>query len=219
MVFSRKAVPPSSLIVGLFHHLWHKAVRFAVPLLRLWQPLTYILSLEISLPWTLHVNGIRAYVVFCVWIISLHLVLHYALESPLDSKEIKPVHPKGNPSWIFTGRTYAEAEALILDAKSRLIRKDPDTGKDWRQKEKRATEDEMASPTQWTWVWASSRRNSKGQRSLAYYSPWSREQLDTALASEQRSFCFIRTVTYINTSFILILRHILLYGYLLFHSQ
>ena len=66
------------------------------------------------------------------------------LESPLDSKEIKPVNLKGNQPWIFTGRTDAEAPILWPpDAKSRLIGKDPDAGKDWRQKEKRAIEDEM----------------------------------------------------------------------------
>ena len=71
------------------------------------------------------------------------MVLKKTLESPLDSKEIKPVHPKGNQTWIFTGRTDAEAEAPILgppDTKSRLIRKDPDSGKDWRQEEKGMTE-------------------------------------------------------------------------------
>ena len=68
------------------------------------------------------------------------------LESPLDSKEIKPVNPKGNQPWIFIGRTDGEAEAPILwppDAKSWRIVKDPDAGKDWRQKEKGMTEDEM----------------------------------------------------------------------------
>ena len=61
------------------------------------------------------------------------MVLEKTLESPLDCKEIQPVHPKGNQSWVFIGRTDAEAEALILwppDAKSQLIGKDPDTGKD-----------------------------------------------------------------------------------------
>ena len=75
-----------------------------------------------------------------------NVVLEKTLESPLDSKEIKPVHPKGNRSWIFIGRTDAEAEAPILwphDVKSLLIRKDPDAGKDWRQKKKGVTEDEM----------------------------------------------------------------------------
>ena len=68
------------------------------------------------------------------------------LESPLDSKEIKSVNPKGNQSWLFIERTDAEAEAPVLwphDAKSQLIGKDPDAGKDWGQEEKWATEDEM----------------------------------------------------------------------------
>ena len=85
------------------------------------------------------------------------------LKSPLDSKEIQLVHPKGNQSWIFIGRTDAEAETPILwppDVKNWLIWKDPAAGKDWRREEKGTTEDEMvgmASPTQWTWVWVSSR--------------------------------------------------------------
>ena len=79
-----------------------------------------------------------------------------------DCKDIQPVYPKGNHSWIFIGRTGAEPEALILwppDEKGWLIRKDPDTGKDWRQEENGTTEDEMvvASLTQWTWVCTSSR--------------------------------------------------------------
>ena len=82
-------------------------------------------------------------------------------ESPLDCKEIKPVNPKGNQSWILTGRTDVEAETPILwppDVKNWLIGKDCDAGKDWRQ-EKGMTEDEMVAwpPTGWTWVWASSR--------------------------------------------------------------
>ena len=85
------------------------------------------------------------------------------LENPLDCKEIKPVNPKGNQSWIFIGRTDAEAEAPMLwppDAKNWLIGKDPDAGKDWRQEEKGTTEWDgwTASLTQWTWVWASSGR-------------------------------------------------------------
>ena len=69
-------------------------------------------------------------------------------QSPLDCKEIQPVHLKGNQSWIFIGRTDAEAEAPILwppDAKSWLIGEDPDAGKDWRQEEKGTTEDEMVT--------------------------------------------------------------------------
>ena len=68
-------------------------------------------------------------------------------ESPLDCKEIQPVHPKGDQSWVFIGRTDAEAETPILwppDAKSWLIGKDPDAGMDWGQEEKGTTDDEMA---------------------------------------------------------------------------
>ena len=75
-----------------------------------------------------------------------NVVLEKTLESPLDWKEIQVVNLKGNQAWIPIGRTDAEAEALILhlpDAKNWLIGKDPDAGKDWRQKEKGASEDEM----------------------------------------------------------------------------
>ena len=75
------------------------------------------------------------------------MVLEKTLEGPLDCKEIKPVNPKGNKSWIFIGKTDAEAEVPIfwpLDVKNRLIGKDPDAGKYWRQKEKGAAENEMA---------------------------------------------------------------------------
>ena len=74
------------------------------------------------------------------------------LESPLECKEIQPVHPKGNQSWIFIGRTDAEAETPVLwppDVKSWLIGKDPDAGKDWRQEEKGMTEDEMVGRHHW----------------------------------------------------------------------
>ena len=74
------------------------------------------------------------------------VVLEKTYESPLDCKEIQPVHPKGNQSWVFIGRTDAEAETLILwppDVKNWLSRKDPDAGKNWGQEEKGMTEDEM----------------------------------------------------------------------------
>ena len=74
------------------------------------------------------------------------VVLEKTLESPLDCKEIKSVNPKRNQSWIFTGRTDAEAETPILlppGAKNWFLREDPDAGKDWRQEEKGMTEDEM----------------------------------------------------------------------------
>ena len=81
--------------------------------------------------------------IWCFWTV----VLEKTLESPLDSKEIQPVYPKKDQLWIFIGRTDVEAETPILwppDAKNRLIGKDPDAGKDWSQKEKKAAEDEMA---------------------------------------------------------------------------
>ena len=80
------------------------------------------------------------------------MVLQKTLESPLDCKEIKLVNPKGNQSWIFIGRIDAEAEAPILwppDMKNRIIGKDPDAGKDWRQKEKGTTEDEVVGWHHW----------------------------------------------------------------------
>ena len=95
---------------------------------------------------------------WCFWTV----VLEKTLESPLDCKEIQPVHSKGDQAWVFFGRNDAKAETPVLwppDAKSWLIGKDPDAGKDWGQKEKGTTEDEMAgwqSLTQWTWVWVNS---------------------------------------------------------------
>ena len=80
---------------------------------------------------------------WCFWTV----VLEKTLESPLDCKKIQPVHSKENQSWIFIGKTDAEAETPTLwppDVKNWLIWKDPDTGKDWRWEEKRTTEDEMA---------------------------------------------------------------------------
>ena len=80
------------------------------------------------------------------------MVLEKTLESPLDCKEIQSVHPKGDQSWVFTGRTDVEAETPILwppDVKSWLICKDPDAGKDWSQVEKGTTEDEMAGWHHW----------------------------------------------------------------------
>ena len=80
---------------------------------------------------------------WCFWTV----VLEKTLKGPLDCKEIQPVHPKGDQSWVLTGRTDAEANTPILwplHVKSWLIGKDPDAGRDWRQEEKGTTEDEMA---------------------------------------------------------------------------
>ena len=110
-------------------------------------------------------------------------MLEKTLESPLDSKEIQPIHPKGNQSWIFIGRTDAEDEAPILwppDAKNWVIGKDPDAGKDWRQEEKGTTEDEMVG-----WhhrlnghEFEQALRVGDGQEGLAYCSPWCCRELD-----------------------------------------
>ena len=115
---------------------------------------------------------------WCFWTV----VLEKTLESPLDCKEIKPVSPQENQSWIFTGRT--EAEALILwppDTKSWLIGKYTDAGKDWRQKEKGMPEDEMIG-----WhhrlnghEFEQALRNGEGERSLACCSSWGHKESDT----------------------------------------
>ena len=85
---------------------------------------------------------------WCFWTV----VLEKTLESPLDCKEIQPVHPKGNQSWILIGRTDVEAEIPVFwlpDVKSWLIWKDPDVGKDWGQERKGTTEDEMVRWHRW----------------------------------------------------------------------
>ena len=102
--------------------------------------------------------------------------------SPLDSKEIKPVTPKGNHPWIFIGWTDAEALKLWpLDAKSWLIGKDPDAGKDWIQKEKGVTEDEMVGWHHWlsTHEFEQNLGDGDGQGSLVCSSPWGHKELDT----------------------------------------
>ena len=113
-------------------------------------------------------------------------MLEKSLESPLDCKEIKPAHPKGNQPWIFIGRTDAEAEALILlppDEKNWLIGKDPDAGKDWGREEKGMIEDEMVG-----WhhqldghEFEQILGDGDGQGSLARCSPWGHKQLDMSL--------------------------------------
>ena len=116
---------------------------------------------------------------WCFWTV----VLEKTLKSPLDCKEIKPVKAKGNWSWILIGRTDAEAEAPILwlaDAKSWIIRENPDAGQDWRQEEKGTTEDRMVG-----WhhrlnghEFEQAPGDGEGQGSLACCSPWGRKKLD-----------------------------------------
>ena len=105
-------------------------------------------------------------------------------QSSLDSKEIKPVNCKGNPPWIFIGRTSTEAEDPILwppDVKSQLIGKDPDAGKDWGQEEKGMTEDEMVEWHHWLsgHEFEQALEDSEGQGSLECCSPWGCKESDT----------------------------------------
>ena len=116
---------------------------------------------------------------WCFWTV----VLEKTLESPLDCKEIQPVHPKGDQSWVFIRRTDIEAETLILwppDAKSWLIWKDLDAGKDWRQEEKGMAEDEMAGWHHWLngYEFEQAPGVGDGQGSLVCCSPWAHKELD-----------------------------------------
>ena len=111
------------------------------------------------------------------------VALEKTLESPLDCKEVKPVSPKGSQPWIFIGKTDAESEALILwpsYAKSQLIGKDPDAGKDWRQKEKWVAEDEMVRKHHWLneQELEQTLGNNGGQGSLACCSLWGCKELN-----------------------------------------
>ena len=97
--------------------------------------------------------------------------------------EIQPINPKGNQPWAFTGRTDAEAETPVLwppDAKSRLIRKDPDAGKDWRQEEKGMAEDEMVGWHHWLngHEFEQAPGDGEGQGSLECCSPWGHKESD-----------------------------------------
>ena len=114
---------------------------------------------------------------WCFWTV----VLEKTLESHLSCKEIQPVHPKGNQPWIFIRRTDSEAPILWPpDAKSWLIWKDPDSGKDWRQEEKGMTEDEMVGWHHWLdgrgLGWTPGVGD--GQGGLACCSSWGRKESD-----------------------------------------
>ena len=116
---------------------------------------------------------------WCFWTV----VLEKTLESPLDCKEIQPVHPKGDQSWVFIGRNDVKAETPALwppDAKSWLIGKDPEVGKFWRQEEKGTTEDEMVRwhyRLNWhEFEWTPGVGD--GQGGLACCSSWGRKELD-----------------------------------------
>ena len=117
---------------------------------------------------------------WCLWTV----VLEKTVESPLDCKEIQPVHSEGDQSWVFIGRTDAEAETPILwppDAKSWLIWKDPEAGRDWGQEEKGTIEDEMARWRPWLnaheFGWTPGIGD--GQGGLACCDSWGCKELDT----------------------------------------
>ena len=127
------------------------------------------------------------------WCFSV-MVLEKTLESPLDTK-IKPVNPKGNHPWIFTGTADAKTEVPILwppEVKSWLIGKDPDAGKNWRQEEKGTTEDEMVRWHHWLngHEFEQALGDDKGQGSLACCSPWGCKELNTTyrLNTDNKSY-------------------------------
>ena len=135
---------------------------------------------------------------WCFWTV----VLGKTFESPLDCKEIQPVHPKGNQSWIFIGRTDVEAETPILwspDVKNWFIGKDSDAGKDWRQEEKGMTEDEVVGWHHWLngheFEWTLG--VSDAQAGLARCSAWCRIESDTTEQlnwTEALNHCFFSFV-------------------------
>jgi len=122
------------------------------------------------------------------------VVLEKTLESPLDSKKIKPVNPKRIQPWIFIGETDAAAEAPILwppDSKSRLTGKDPDARKDWGQEKKGTTEDEMVGWHHWLdgHEFEQALGDTKGQGSLICCSPWGHKGSDTTRRPKLREQC------------------------------
>ena len=130
--------------------------------------------------WELNCEESWALKNWCFWTV----VLEKTLESPLDCKEIQPVHSKGNQSWIFIGSTDIEAETPILwppDAKNWLIWKDPDAGTDWRQEEKGMTEDEMVGWHHWLngHEFELTPGVGDGQGGMVCHSPWGHKELDT----------------------------------------
>ena len=148
-----------------------------------------------------------------IYLIHIYLFILYitncgaredSWESPLEGKEIQPVNPKGNQSWIFIGRTDAKAKTPVLwptDAKNWLIGKDPDVGKDWRQEEKVATEDEMAGWHRWLngHEFKQAPGDGEGQGSLECCSPWGHKESRHDLVTEKNTYIDIDIHTYKHT--------------------
>ena len=149
------------------------------------------------------------------WRIDVFVVLK-TLESPLDWKEIKPVNPKGNQSWIFIGRTDAEAEAPIFwspDAKSWLIKKDPDTGKDWRQEEKGTTEDEMIGWHHWLDgdEFGEASGDGEGEGNLVLCSPWDGKESEMTEQLNNNNFFRIHCLKFLFRKLIYIFIYLFIY--------
>ena len=145
-------VVQAALLFSMLNKMKHFSVNLALnvtvgsPAIPNWS--VYGLSSSHIWMWDLDYKESWAPKNWCFWTV----VLEKTLESPLDCKEIQPVHPKGDQSWVFIGRTDVEVETPILwppDAMSWLIWKDPDAGKDWGQEEKGTIEDEMAGWHHW----------------------------------------------------------------------
>ena len=136
----------------------------------------------------------------CFWTV----VLEKTLEHPLDCEEIQPVHPKGNKSWIFLGRTNVEAETSLLwppDVKNWLIGKYPDAGKDWRWGEKGTTEHEMAGWHHWCngHELGQTSGDGEGQRSLVCCSPRGYKESDLTGRLNNNNMYMYNWITLLNT--------------------
>ena len=149
------------------------------------------------LPWIIVSNMLKNW---CFWTV----VLKKTLQSPLDSKEIKPVNSKGNQLWIFIERTDAKMEAPILwppDTKSQLTGKDPDTGKDWKQ-ENGMTEDMMVGWHHWFYgcEFEQTLGDSEGQGNLVCCSPWGHKESDmTEWLSKNKCLPFLLSWSYLES--------------------
>ena len=136
---------------------------------------------------------------WCYWTV----MLEKTLESPLDCKEIQPVHSKGDQTWDFFGRNDAKAETLVLwppHAKSWLIGKDPDAGRDWRQEEKGATEDDMFGWHHWPdgreFEWTPGVGD--GQGGLVCCDSWGRKESDTTERLNWTEYTYNKTFSKIS---------------------
>ena len=150
------------------------------------------------------------YFIWLGYLLNCNCFWTVVLEKTLESLLIKPVSPKGNQPWIFIGRTDAETETPIFwppDLKRWLIRKDPDAGQDWRQEEKRTTEDEMVGWHHWLdgHEFEQALGVGDGQGSLVCCSPWGHKESDTTGQLNNNMYYFkyniIQLLFYIQINF------------------